>query len=93
MTHEAPGSRRSAGHPGPHRLLPITGIAVASIAVLAHLGGAALMHLGLGAGLAYIGADVANLGGRALLVGLAAVIALKLLVVFGARRWLRQRHR
>ena len=92
MTHEAHEGRSPAGHPRPHRLLPIAGITVAVVAVLAHLaGGAALAHFGLGAVLAYLGVDVANLGGGALVVGLAAVVGIKLLVVIGARRWLRHR--
>ncbi len=80
MPHEAPEGRLPAGRPGSHHLLPITGITVAVVAVLAHLaGGAALAHLGLGASLV-------NLGGSALVVGLAALITLKLLVVFAARK-------
>jgi ubiquinone/menaquinone biosynthesis C-methylase UbiE len=84
MTPHDAHEGQSIGHgSGIHRLLPITGIAVAIVAVLAHLGGgAALVHLGLGAVLTYLGADVANLGGGALLVGLAAVITIKLLLVF-----------
>ena len=85
--HEAHEARPPAGRPRPHRLLPIAGITVAVVAVLAHLaGGAALLHVGLGGTLASLG-----LGGSAMVVGLAAVIALKLLVVFGARRWVRRR--
>ena len=92
MTHETHEGRSPAGRPGRHRLLPIAGGIVAVVAVLAHLaGGAALAHFGLGAVLAYLGVDVANLGGGALVVGLAAVVGIKLLVVIGARRWLRHR--
>ena len=86
-THEAHEARSPTGRPRPHRLLPIAGITLAVVAVLAHLaGGAALLHVGLGGALASLG-----FGGGALVVGLAAVIALKLLAVFGARRWLRRR--
>jgi hypothetical protein len=92
MTHEAHEGRPPADRPWPHQLLPIAGITAVVVAVLAHLaGGAALVHLGLGGGLAYFGVDVASLGGSPLAIGLAAVIVIKLLVVFGARRWLRHR--
>ena len=74
--HEAHEGRSAAGRSGRHRLLPIAGGIVAVVAVLA--------HLGLGA------AVVTNLGGGALMVGLA-VVAVKLLLVFGAGRWLRHR--
>ena len=76
MNHEAHEGRSPAGRPVRHRLLPIAGGIVAVAAVLA--------HLGLGA------AVVANLGGGALMVGLAAV-AVKVLLVLGAGRWLRHR--
>ena len=67
--------RSPAGHRGRHRLFPIAGITVAVVAVLAHF---------------VLGAAVMNLGGAALVVGLAAV-AVKLLLVFRAGRWLRHR--
>ncbi len=87
MPHEAPEGRSSAGHPKSHRLLPIAGISVIVVAVLGHLaGGAALMHLGLGVVLAYFGVNVASLGGGALVLGLAAVITIKLLLLFAAGR-------
>ncbi|MGH2614784.1 MAG: class I SAM-dependent methyltransferase [Thermomicrobiales bacterium] len=84
MTPHEANEGRSVGHgSGIHRLLPIAGITAAIVAVLAHFGGgAALMHLGGGAVLAYLGVDVARLGGGALVVGLAAVITVKLLLVF-----------
>ena len=92
MPREAHEGRLSAGRSRFHRLLPIAGLTAAVGAVLAHLGGGAvLMHIGLPAVLAYLGADVANLGGAALVVGLAVAIIIKLLLVFGARRWWQHR--
>ena len=85
MTHKVHEDRSLAGRPGPHRLLPVAGITVAVVAVLAHLvGGAAVEHFGLGA-------IPVNLGGGALVAGLAGLVIMKLLVVFAARRWLRRR--
>ena len=85
MTHEAHDDRSLAGHSGHHRLLPIAGITVAVVAVLAHLGGgAAVAHFGLAA-------IPVNLGGSALVAGLAVLVIMKLLVVFAARRWVRRR--
>ena len=86
MTHEAHEGRPPLGRPRPHRLLCVAGFAVAAVAVLAHLagGGAALLHLGPGAA-------VADLGGGTLAIGVAALVAVKLLVIFGARRWFRHR--
>lgn len=87
-TYEAHPPERS----GAHRLLPIAGITAGIVAILAHLGGGAmLIHLGLGAGLAALGINVGRLGGGGLVVGLVVVISLKLLMVFGARRWFRHR--
>lgn len=84
MKQEAREGRSPAGRSGSHRLLPIAGITVAIVAALAHLdGGAVLAYLGLGAALG-------NLGVGALVVGLAA-LGVKLLLVFGARRWWRHR--
>ena len=87
-SHEAHEGPSPAGHQRRHRWLPIAGGGVAVAAILAHMGGGAvLMHLGLGGVLA-------NLGAGGLALGLAAVVAIKLLVVFGvfgARRWLRGR--
>lgn len=81
---------RPADRSGSHRLLPIAGITAVMVAILAHLGGGAmLIHLGLGAGLAALGVNVGGLGGGALVIGLAVVISVKLLLVFGARRWFR----
>jgi demethylmenaquinone methyltransferase/2-methoxy-6-polyprenyl-1,4-benzoquinol methylase/phosphoethanolamine N-methyltransferase len=85
MTHEAHEVRSSAGHPRRHRLLPIVGSGVAVAVVLAHLaGGGVLMHVGLPALLVYLGlgAVPTNLAGGALVVGLAAIITIKLLFVF-----------
>ena len=88
VTYEAHSPARS----GTHRLLSIAGITAAIVALLAHLGGGALLiHFGLGAGLAALGINVGHLGGGALVVGLVVVISLKLLLVFGVRQ--RFRHR
>jgi hypothetical protein len=85
MTHGADAERSGGGHPGPRRLLPLAGVAVAVVAVLVHLlGGAALVHAGLLA-------PLAALGPGALVLGLAALIAVKLAVVLTARRWVRRR--
>jgi hypothetical protein len=90
VTNDAHDDRAPERHPEGRRLLPIAGIIAAVVAVVGHFGlGAAAMHLGLGAGLAYFGVNVANLGGGVLAIGLVAVILIKLLVVLGARRWLR----
>ena len=81
------------GRPGRHRLLPIAGGGVAVAAVLAHLGGGALvMHVGLPAALVYLGlgGTLRSLSGSALLIGIVT-IAIMLLVIFGARHWLRHR--
>jgi hypothetical protein len=89
MTQEAHEGRSPAGRPGPlRRLLPIAGSTVAVVAVLAHFGGGSVLvpaHLGLGAAL------LAKFGGGALVVVLAAFVTIKLLLVFGARGWLRHR--
>ena len=93
MRRQAHDDPSPAARSGRHRLLPIAGVTAAIVAVLAHLGGGALvMHVGVPALLVYfgLGADLANLGSGALLVALAAVVAMKLLLVFGAGRWLRQ---
>ena len=87
MTHEADMGRSPTARPGLHRLLPMAGITVAIVAVVAHLaGGAVLMHAGLGGALTNLG-----LGGGALVVAVVAIVSVKLLAVFGARRWLRHR--
>jgi hypothetical protein len=84
MTHEAPESQAPKGRSGFHRLLPTVGATLVGVAVLAHLaGGAALLHLGPG--------SLANLGGGALVIAIAALVSVKLLMVFGARHWLRRR--
>jgi hypothetical protein len=88
MSHEAQEGRSPPPGSGGHRLLPIAGIGAALVAVLVHLGGgAAVMHLGLAAVLAYFGVHVGSLGGASLLLVVAAVIGIKLLLIFGARRW------
>ena len=80
MTHQ---TRSGTGHPGPRQLLSLVGIAGIAIVVLAHLlGGAALVHTGLVAPL------VAR-GPGAVLLGLVALVAVKLTVVVGARWWWR----
>ncbi|MBA2597839.1 MAG: hypothetical protein H0V00_14535 [Chloroflexia bacterium] len=85
MSHDG---RPHASRPALHRLLPAAGATAAVVAVLAHLGGgAALMHLGLGGALASLGVDVGSLGGGALALGLVALVAMKLLLAFAARRW------
>lgn len=82
LAHKVPDRRPHSGRSGLHRLLPATGIAVVAIALVAHLaGGAALVHLGLGS----------SLGDNVLVIGLAAVVCLKLLLVVAARRWWQQR--
>jgi hypothetical protein len=90
VTHEAHEGRSPASRAGRHRLLPIVCSGVAVAAVLAHLaGGGVLMHVGLPALLVYLGLGTAptNHAGGALLVGLAAVITIKLLFVIGATRY------
>lgn len=92
MTHEAHEVRSPEDRPRLRRLLPIAGGGVALAAVLAHLGGGALlMHVGLPAVAAYLGlgAGPANLGGGALVIGIVAVVAMNLLLVLGTRRWSR----
>jgi demethylmenaquinone methyltransferase/2-methoxy-6-polyprenyl-1,4-benzoquinol methylase/phosphoethanolamine N-methyltransferase len=71
MPHQG---RSSADHSRPHRLLTITGIAVVVVAVLAHLGGAKLTHVGLGAALG-------KPGGGALVLGLLVLGILKVLLL------------
>ena len=86
MTHEAHEDRPAADRPGPHRLLPIVGGGVAIAAVLAHLGGGALvMHVGVPALLVYLG-----LGGASA-IGIVTIAIMMPLLVFGARHWLRRR--
>jgi hypothetical protein len=89
MTPEVQENRTPAGHLRRHRLLPIVGGGVAVAAVLAHLvGGGVLMHVGLPALLVSLGLGAAptHLAAGALLVGLAAIITIKLLIVFVATR-------
>src|SRR5215216_1762686 len=97
MMHDG---RSPTDRPGLRRLLPIAGGGVAVAAVLAHFaGGGLLMHVGVPALLAYLGFGAAstNLGG-ALVLGIVAVVAIKLLMVlgvfggaFGARQWWQHR--
>ena len=92
ITDQAHDDRSLTGRSGRHRLLSITG-GVAVAAVLAHLGGGALvMHVGLPAVLVYLGlgGTLGSLSGSALLIGIVT-IAVMLLVIFGARQWLRHR--
>lgn len=87
MTHEADTGRSPAARPGLHRLIPMAGITAVIVVGVAHLGGGAvLMHAGLSGALGSLG-----LGGGALVVGLAAIVGVKLLVALGARRWSWQR--
>jgi hypothetical protein len=67
---------------------------VAVAAVLAHLGGGALvMHVGLPAALVYLGlgGTLGSLSGGALLIGIVMITVMMLLMIFGARQWLRHR--
>ncbi len=94
MTHETDKSRSPAARPKRHRLLPIAGGGVAVAAALAHLGGGALvMHVGLPAALVYLGlgGTLGSLSGGALLIGTVTIAVVMLLVIFGARQWLRHR--
>ena len=94
MTRKAHDDRSPTGRPGRHRLLPFAGGGVAVVAVLAHLGGGALvMHVGLPAALVYLGlgGTPGSLSGGALLIGMVMIAVMTLLVIFGARRWLRHR--
>lgn len=82
MTREAPESRSPTGHLSLRRLMPIAGASLVGVMVLGHLvGGAALLHLG----------RLEQLGGGALAVGIAALVSVKVLVVFVARQRLRRR--
>jgi hypothetical protein len=94
MAHEAQEGRSLAGRPGRHRLLPMVGGGVAIAAVLAHLGGGALvMHVGLPAALVYLGlgGTLGNLSDGALVMGIVAIAVMMLLVIFGRRHWVRHR--
>ena len=74
--HEMHEIRPSAGRSGPQRLLPIAGVVVVVLVMLAHIvGGAVLAH-------ASLGSIPGNLGG-ALAVGLVAIVTLKLLLLLG----------
>jgi hypothetical protein len=85
MTHETHEDRPVADRPGSHRLLPIVGGGVAVAAVLAHLGGGALvMHVGIPALLVYLGLG----GGSA--IGIVTVAIMMPLLIFVARHWLRR---
>jgi hypothetical protein len=93
LTHQS-HDEPPTGRPGRHRLLPIAGGGVAVAAVLAHLGGGALvMHVGLPAALVYLGlgGTLGSLSGGALLIGIVMITVMMLLMIFGARQWLRHR--
>lgn len=81
MTNEVHEVRPAAGQPGRHRLLPIVGGGVGITALLAHLGGGAvLVHVGLPAALTYLGLGPPHLGGGALVVGLGTLGALAMMI-------------
>lgn len=92
MPHEAQTDQSSTNGSPSHRILPAAGITAAGVAVLAHFaGGAAVMHLGLGAVLAAVGVNVTHLGSGVLVVGLVVAIAIKLLLIVGAHWWRQHR--
>jgi choline-glycine betaine transporter len=85
VPHEGHESRSDADRPKVRHLVPAAGITAVVVAVLLHLGGGAvLVHAGLSGVLASLG-----LGSGAFMVVIVAIIAVKLVVVFGLRRWLR----
>jgi len=87
VPHEGYEGRSIADHPKVRHLVPAAGITAVIVAVILHLGGGAvLVHAGLSGVLASLG-----LGGGALVVVIVAIVAVKLVVVFGLRRWLRHR--
>jgi hypothetical protein len=87
VPHEAHESRSVADRPKIRHLVPAAGITAVVVAVLLHLGGGAvLVHAGLSGVLASLG-----LGSGALMAVIVALIAVKLVIVFGLRRWLRHR--
>jgi hypothetical protein len=91
---EADTGRSPAGRPRRHRLLPIAGGGVAAAAVLAHLGGGALvMHVGLPTALVYLvrGGTLGSLSDGAQIIVIVTIAVMMLLVVFGARHWLQRR--
>ena len=90
MTHRAHDEPQPTSRPGRHRLLPLAGGGVAVAAVLAHLGGGALvMHVGLSAALVYLGlgGTLGILSDSAQVIGIVAIAFMALLFVFGARHW------
>ena len=94
MTHKAHNEPLTTGSPKRHRLLSLAGGGVTAAAVLAHLGGGALvMHVGLPAALVYLGlgGTLGGLSGGALLIGIMMIAVMMLLVVFAARHWLQRR--
>ncbi len=94
LTNQVHDDRSPTGRPGRHRLLPIAGGGVAVAAVLAHLGGGALvMHVGLPAVLVYLGlgGTLGHLSGGALLIGIVKIAVVLMLVIFGARQWSQRR--
>jgi hypothetical protein len=87
VPHEGNEGRSVADRSKIQHLVPAAGIAAVVAAVLLHLGGGAvLVHAGLSGVLASLG-----LGSGALVVVIVVIVAVKLTVVFGARRWLRHR--
>src|SRR5829696_3826330 len=94
MTHKAHDEPSPTGSPRHHRLLPLAGGSLAIAAVLAHLGGGALvMHAGLPAALVYLGlgGTRGSLSGGALLIGIVMIAVMMMLVIFGARHWMQRR--
>ena len=94
MTYKAHNEPSTTGSPKRHRLLSLAGGGVAVAAVLAHLGGGALvMHVGLPAALVYLdlGGTLGGLSGGALLIGIVMIAVTMLLVIFRARHWVRHR--
>lgn len=87
VPHDGDEGRSVADHPKVQHLVPAAGITAVVVAVLLHLGGGAvLVHDGLSGVPASLG-----LGSGALVVVIVAIIAVKLVVVFGLQRWLRHR--
>jgi hypothetical protein len=94
MAHQEQGELSSASRSQRHPLLSIAGGGVAVAAVLAHLGGGALvMHVGLPAALVYLGlgGTLGSFSGSALVIGIVMIAAIAPMVIFGARHWLRHR--
>jgi hypothetical protein len=82
MTHDGRKDRSDVDRATFQHLISAAGITTVIVAVLVHLGGGAvLVHAGLSGVLASLG-----LGSDALVVVIVAVIAVKLVVVFGLGR-------